>query len=322
MIEANKKIPLKRQCLIIGIPRGSYYRKREVMVKPPSVQTQKRQKENNELSKEIIEIFALNPSMGTRQMTSELRRSGYLVNRKRVKRLMRLNNLMSCAPGPHTSTPRKENKVYPYLLKDAVIEANDEVWSTDITYVKVGNSFMYLTAIIDWYSRFIVAWELSNTLDSYSPLKTLQKALATGRKPMIFNTDQGCQFTSDIFTAALIEKEILISMDAKGRAIDNIFIERFWRTIKYEWLHQWTFENGRELHHAIEKYITKYNHSRSHQSIGDATPAEVYLDAVGAPAVSINRKYKGVMKTVTQICDSVTLPQKPKNKKKEKTTVE
>ena len=145
-------------------------------------------------------MFALNPSLGTREMTADLNRYGYKVNRKRVRRVIRECNLMITASGPYTSMPRKENKIYAYLLRDVLIEASDEVWSTDITYVKVGSGFMYVTAVIDWFSRFVISWDVSNTLDVNAPIRALEKALATGRKPLIFNTDQGSQFTSELFT--------------------------------------------------------------------------------------------------------------------------
>ena len=153
-----------------------------------------------------------------------------------------------------------QNQYYDLLTPTEEIEDVDQVWSTDITYVKVGNSFIYVSAIIDWYSRFIVAWDVSNTLDVESPLKALSKALGSGRKPLIFNTDQGCQFTSERFTQKLKDYDIRISMDGKGRAIDNIYIERFWRSLKYEWLNFWDYENGHQLHHAVKDYVQRYNY--------------------------------------------------------------
>ena len=309
MITPGEKLAIMRQCELIVLAKGSYYRHKNAN-NPASDEVKKLQlkkEKDQELKEEIIQMFALDPSLGTRKMTADLKRCGFRINRKRVKRIMRECNLMSTAPGPHTSTPRKANKVYPYLLRDVLIEASDEVWSTDITYVKVGTSFMYVTAIIDWFSRFVISWDVSNTLDVTAPIRALDKALATGRKPLIFNTDQGCQFTSELFTSKLLAEGIYISMDSKGRAVDNIFIERFWRSLKYEWLHLWVFEDGHQLHHAVAEYTDRYNHKRSHQSLEYATPAEVYLNEVSAPPVFIKWKYQKELKTVTQVCDVLLL---------------
>ena len=311
MIELNTSLAVMHQCRLIHLSKGTYYRhvklsqESEIRKKKQLIRTQ----QFEELKDEIIQMFALDPSLGTRRMTTQLKRVGYKINRKRVKRIMRENNLISRAPGPHTSTPRKEHKIYPYLLREAKIEDVDQVWSTDITYVKVGNSFMYVSAIIDWYSRFIVAWDVSNTLDVESPLKALDKALSTGRKPLIFNTDQGCQFTSERFTQKLKDNNIRISMDSKGRAIDNIYIERFWRSLKYEWLNFWDYQNGHQLHHAVKDYIERYNYLRTHQSLGDATPAEVYMGDISAPVTFIKRKYQGELISIKMICENLETDQ-------------
>jgi len=311
MIELNTSLAVMHQCRLIRLSKGTYYR--HVKLNQESETRKQKQliraQQAQELKDEIIQIFALDPSLGTRRMTSQLKRMDYKVNRKRVKRIMRENNLVSRAPGPHTSTPRKEHKIYPYLLREAQIEDVDQVWSTDITYVKVGNNFMYVSAIIDWYSRFIVAWEVSNTLDVESPLKALEKALSTGRKPLIFNTDQGCQFTSERFTQKLKDHDIKISMDSKGRAIDNIYIERFWRSLKYEWLNFWDYENGHQLHHAVKDYIERYNYLRTHQSLNDATPAEVYMNGISAPVTFIKRKYQGELVSIKMICKNLAIDQ-------------
>ena len=320
MIDPDEELAIMLQCRLLSIAKGSYYRYKNAK-KTTSDQAKKLQlkKENDEaLKKEIIQMFALDPSLGTRKMTADLRRYGFRVNRKRVKRIMRECNLMSTAPGPYTSTPRKENKIYPYLLRDVLIEASDEVWSTDITYVKVGTGFMYVTAVIDWFSRFVISWDVSNTLDVNAPIRALDKALATGRKPLIFNTDQGSQFTSTLFTERLLTEGIYISMDSKGRAVDNIFIERFWRSLKYEWLHLWVFEDGHQLHHAVAEYIERYNHKRSHQSLQYLTPAEVYLNGISAPAVFIKWKYQKELKTVTQVCEVLVLASVNEDLKKER----
>ena len=265
----------------------------------------------------VLEIYGKAVYLGSRGITRQLRRKGHRVNRKRIQRIMRELGLRAQAPGPQTSLPNKEHLVYPYLLKDALISNVDEVWSTDITYVDIpGKGTMYLTAIIDWYSRYIVGWELSNSLDTHAPLRALNRALSSGRKPKIFNTDQGCQFTSKAFTNRLKENGIHISMDGKGRAIDNIYIERFWRTIKCESLRLWHIEDASHLHTIIADYIEHYNFQRCHSEIGDAAPYDIYISGLPAPDVFIKKKYRtSPLKTIDDICSDLTLPSKPKEKK-------
>ena len=319
LIDPNEELAVMHQCSLIDLAKATYYRKK-ANAKPESEHAKKlrlKVEKDKELLEEIVEMFSLDPSLGSRRITAELNRFGHGINRKRVKRLMREKNLVSTAPGPHTSKPRKENKIYPYLLREALVEAPDEVWSTDITYVRVGSGFMYVTAIIDWFSRFVISWNVSNTLDVNAPISALNEALKTGRKPLIFNTDQGSQFTSDSFTEILLKQGIRISMDSKGRAIDNIFIERFWRSLKHEWLHLWVFENGHQLNDGVKQYIERYNHKRAHSSLEYATPAEVYLQGVQAPAVFIKRKYQKELKTVTQICQDLELDNPINNKQEE-----
>ena len=319
MIDTGVVLAVMNQCTLIGLAKATYYRKKEES-KPESEHAKKlrlKVEKDREVLEEIVQIFSLDPSMGTRKMTADLQRAGYVINRKRVKRLMRAKNLMSSAPGPHTSTPRKENKIYPYLLRNALIEAPDEVWSTDITYVRVGSSFMYVTAIIDWFSRYIISWDVSNTLDVEAPLRALDTAFKTGRKPLIFNMDQGSQFTSEKFTGKILKQGVYVSMDSKGRAIDNIFIERFWRSLKYEWLHLWTFENGHQLHHGVNEYVERYNHKRLHQSLNYATPSEVYLDGASAPEVFIKWKYQKELKSIEVICKELDIAAAKKEDEKE-----
>jgi putative transposase len=309
MIDTGIGLAVMNQCALINLAKATYYRKKEE-ANPESEHAQKlriKVEKDREVIEEIVQIFSLDPSKGTRKMTADLQRAGYVINRKRVKRLMRAKNLMSCAPGPHTSTPRKENKIYPYLLRNALIEAPDDVWSTDITYVRVGGSFMYVTAIIDWFSRYIISWDVSNTLDVEAPIRALDTAFQTERKPLIFNMDQGSQFTSENFTGKILGQGVYVSMDSKGRAIDNIYLERFWRSLKYEWLHLWDFEDGHQLHHGVNNYVERYNHKRLHQSLNYATPAEVYLDGVSAPEVSIKWKYQKELKSVEVICEELNL---------------
>lgn len=231
------------------------------------------------LKKEIEKIYEQYPEFGSPRITQGLQDKDFPVNKKRVTRLMKEMGLQAITPGPHTSTPHPEHKIYPYLLRDVDIEHVDQVWSTDITYIRMPKGFLYLTAIIDWKSRYIIDWELSNTLDTTAPVNTLKRALEHG-SPEIFNTDQGSQFTSPKFTQPLLDADVKISMDGRGRALDNVFIERFWWTLKYENIHPNVYETGEELHRGIEAYISYYNQERKHSSLDNRTPAEVYYENV------------------------------------------
>ena len=209
-------------------------------------------------------------------MTVCLRQQGYEVNRKRIIRLMRIMGLEGQAPGPATNKPHPEHKIYPYLLRGLKINAANQVWSTDITYIPMKTGFMYLTAVMDWHSRYVLSWELSNSLEADFCLRALDKALRHG-KPKIFNTDQGSQFTSTDFTGKLLENEILISMDARGRALDNIFIERLWRSLKYECIYLNEYENVPELLEGLRWWFRFYNEERPHMSLlGNVPPIVIY----------------------------------------------
>lgn len=216
------------------------------------------------------------PCWGSRSMRNHLRRLGYKINRKRVQRLMRIMGLEAIYPKPKTSQPHPEHKVYPYLLRGLEINRPNQVWSTDITYIPMNRGFMYLVAVMDWYSRKVLAWRLSNTLDSSFCVEALKDAIQRYGKPEIFNTDQGAQFTSEAFTSVLIENEIKISMDGRGRAQDNIFIERLWWTLKYHYVYLNSFDNGSELRKGLLQWFVFYNHERFHQSLDNQTPDEVY----------------------------------------------
>jgi putative transposase len=231
--------------------------------------------ENLSLMRLIDEYFLENPFFGSRRMTQWLVRQGYEVNRKRVQRLMRLMNLEAIYPRQRTSTPGENHRVYPYLLRNVLIDRVDQVWSTDITYVPLSRGYMYLAAVIDWHSRYVLSWELSNTLDSRFCVTALQAALAQGQ-PEIFNTDQGAQFTSQAFTDVLLDAEIAISMDGRGRALDNVFIERLWRSVKYENIYLRGYETARALAQGLASYFEFYNYERPHMSLDYATPWEVY----------------------------------------------
>jgi putative transposase len=230
----------------------------------------------------IDEVYLKHPYYGSPCMTDALRRMGHAVNYKRVERLMRVMGLQAVVPGPHTSRPHPEHRIYPYLLRDLNIEAPDHVWCADITYVPMQKGFMYLVAVMDWYSRYVLSWEISNSLDAGFCVDALQEALRMGC-PAIFNTDQGSQFTSDEFTQTLLDAGIRISMDGRGRARDNIFIERLWRTVKYEDIYLKGYEDGRALHAGLTRYFHFYNHERQHRSLGKRTPAACYASTRGAP---------------------------------------
>jgi len=189
---------------------------------------------------------------------------------------MQQMGLQAITPGPHTSKPAPGHKIYPYLLRNVRIERVNQVWSTDITYIPMKYGYLYLTAVIDWYSRYVLAWELSNTMESRFCVDALEHALIQGR-PDIFNTDQGSQFTSQAFTSTLLDRNIAISMDGRGRALDNVFVERLWWTVKYEEVYPKCYADGHSLHRGLEKYFYYYNHERKHSSLDKRTPAEVFL---------------------------------------------
>jgi len=224
----------------------------------------------------IDEQYLKTPFYGYPKMTVYLRQiEHYQINPKRVYRLMKRMGLRSVAPRPRTSVPNPEHKIYPYLLRDAKITRPNQVWSTDITYVPMHRGFMYLAAVIDWYSRYVLSWEISNTLDGDFCLTALERALAHGT-PEIFNTDQGAQFTANAFTGRLAEAGIKISMDGRGRYVDNIFVERLWRTVKYENIYLSDYDTGLDLVAGLAEYFDFYNHERFHQSLNYQTPAQVY----------------------------------------------
>ena len=231
--------------------------------------------ENLELMRLIDERSMEHPEFGVPRMTDWLQDQGKVVNHKRVERLMRKMGLQAITPGPHTSRLSPENKIYPYLLRNVTIERVNQVWSTDLTYIPMQRGYMYLSAVIDWYSRYVLAWDVSNTMDADFCVGTLERALKYGR-PEIFNTDQGSQYTSDVFTSVLIDKGIPISMDGKGRALDNVFIERLWWTVKYENVYPMVYETGHELAKGLEKYFRYYNQERKHSSLAKKTPQEIF----------------------------------------------
>ena len=223
--------------------------------------------------------YLLTPFYGSRKMAVWLRKQGHVVNRKRVRRLMSLMGLRAIFRRPRTSKPAPGHKVYPYLLGDLKITRPDQVWAADITYIPMARGFLYLVAIIDWYSRYVLSWRLSNTLEAYFCVEVLRDALKKG-KPEIFNTDQGSQFTAEAFTGILDQHGIRISMDGKGSYNDNLFIERLWRTVKYEEVYLKAYQDGTEARRSLENYFRFYNTERPHQSLGYRTPGEVHATAM------------------------------------------
>ena len=258
-------LSIVKQCALVGLSRSSYY------YTPCGAESA----ENLRYMRLIDEQYLRTPFFGSRQMTRWLVRQGYPVNRKRVQRLMCKMGIQAAVPGPHTSRPQPAHRIYPYLLQD--IELNDAnlVWSTDITYIPMSSGFMYLAAIIDWYSRYVVAWELSNTLDHLFCVSMLEEALQRTH-PVIFNSDQGTQFTSAEFTRCLLDRQILISMDGRGRALDNVFIERLWRSVKYEEIYLNDYHSAFELYQALEHYFHFYNHERPHSALDGLSPAQIH----------------------------------------------
>jgi putative transposase len=213
-------------------------------------------------------------------MTAMLRAEGLEVNRKRVRRLMRLMGIAALGPKPRTTKPQHGHKIFPYLLRDLVIERPNQVWAADITYIPIGRGFLYLVAVIDWFSRAVLAWRLSNTMDAAFCVDALEEALARWGRPEIFNTDQGSQFTGAAFTGTLVAAGIRVSMDGRGRWIDNVFIERLWRSLKYEDVYLKGYADGRAARAGIAAWLAFYNRRRPHQALGDRTPMAVWRESI------------------------------------------
>jgi len=265
MIEPCHEPSISRQCRLLGISRSSFYYAPQPM-----------DPEDLELMRLIDEQYLKTPFFGSRSMARHFRRQGRKVNRKRIQRLMRLMGIEAVYPKPHTSRPHPEHQIYPYLLRNLTIDHPNHVWSADITYVPMARGFMYLVAVMDWHSRKILSWRLSNTLEPDFCIQALKEALSRHGKPEIFNTDQGSQFTSIGFTQVLKDHGIGISVDGRGRCQDNIFIERLWWTIKHHYLYLHSFDSGSELRQGLTEWIRFYNQERGHSSLDDCTPDEVY----------------------------------------------
>jgi putative transposase len=260
----NEHISIARQCELLGINRSGYY------YEPvPENQT------NLEIMRHLDMQYTQTPFYGVLRMHQHIISLGYAVNEKRIRRLLRLMDLMAIYPKKNLSKANPKSKIYPYLLRNITIERPNQVWSTDITYIPMEKGFLYLVAVIDWFSRYVISWKLSNTLEATFCVEALQESLIKG-KPDIFNTDQGSQFTSNDFTNCLLDNDIKISMDGRGRCLDNVFVERLWRSVKQEYVYLNSIKDGRELWHGLDKYFKFYNEKRIHQSLDYKTPAQVH----------------------------------------------
>jgi putative transposase len=259
------RLSLRRQCELLDLSRSSWYYE-------PAPENE----ENVLLMRLLDEQYTKTPYYGVKRMTAWLQREGHQVNEKRVRRLLRTMGLLAVYPSPKTSQPHPEHRMYPYLLRGVPIDHCNFVWSTDITYIRLTHGFVYLVAIMDWFSRYVLAWRLSNTMDTHFCIDALDQAfqLAT---PTIFNSDQGAQFTSVEFTSHLEKRHIQISMDGRGRALDNVFVERLWRSVKYEDVYLHDYSSLQEAYSGLHRYFRHYNQERLHQSLEYQTPAEVYF---------------------------------------------
>jgi putative transposase len=266
MIEPDhSNLSIRAQCQLLDLSRSVlYYKPREV------------NPEQQEIQNRLDELYTEHPYYGSRRFSEALKREGYQVGRTKVRGLMRVLGIEAIYPGKKLSTPNKAHKVYPYLLGGVTVDRPNKVWATDITYIRLRQGFVYLVAIIDHYSRYILSWRLSNTLDGSFCLEALQEAIETYGVPEYFNTDQGAQFTCERFVGELKKHKIKISMDGKGRALDNIFIERFWRTLKYEEVYIKSYKNMIDCRKNLSEYFDKYNYHRLHEGNGYKTPAEAF----------------------------------------------
>jgi putative transposase len=257
-------LSVQRQCELLGLPRSTHYYR-------PATETAA----NLEIMRWLDAQYLETPYYGSRRMTAALQAEGWEVNRKRVQRLMRVMGLEGLQPKRSTTQPGKGHRIFPYLLKNMAISHPDQVWSADITYIPLRHGFAYLTAVIDWYSRYVLSWQLSNCLEGTFCLEALDMALRHAQ-PKIFNSDQGAQFTSAAFTERLLSRAIAVSMDGRGRALDNVFIERLWRSVKYEDIYLKDYGTMDEVYDGLAEYFGKYNHERHHQALDYLTPAKVY----------------------------------------------
>lgn len=262
----DERFSLRQQCDLLGLNRSSVY------YQPRGEST-----EDLQLMRLLDEQYTKTPFYGVKRMTAYLRAKDYCVNPKRVRRLLRVMGLEALYPKPNTSKVNPEHVVYPYLLRGMAISHCDQVWSTDITYIRLAKGFVYLMAVIDWYSRYVLTWSLSTTLEADFCIESVSALLMQGKRCVIFNTDQGAQFTTTRFTNPLLACDIRLSMDGRGRALDNVFVERLWRSVKYEYVYLQEINTVQEARDGLKAYFEFYNHERLHQSLDYKTPAEVYF---------------------------------------------
>jgi putative transposase len=268
----HPQLSVRRQCQLLGLHRSNFYYQ---PVRAPGAETDR----NLELMRRLDEQYSETPFYGVRRMTAWLATQGYVVNPKRVRRLLRRMGLWAIYPGPRTSIATAGQRLYPYLLRGVSITRCNQVWSTDITYIRLRRGFCYLVAVIDWFSRYVLGWAVAASLEVQFCLTALDRALAAERNsgpPQIFNTDQGAQFTSGEFTSRLLARDIKISMDGRGRALDNIFVERLWRSVKQEEVYIHDYQTLEEASSSLGRYFAFYNHQRLHQALAYQTPAAVY----------------------------------------------
>ena len=283
------RLSVRRQCALLGLARSGVYRQPS----PPDP-------DDLALMRRIDALYLELPFYGSRRMTLALRAAGHAVNRKRVQRLMRTMGLEALVPRPGTSRPAAGHKVYPYLLRGLAITRANQVWAADITYIPMARGFLYLVAIMDWASRAVLAWRLSNTLDASFCVEALDEAVARHGRPEIFNTDQGAQFTAAAFTGRLEAAGVAISMDGRGRWLDNVFIERLWRSLKYEEVHLKAYVDGREARAGIGAWIAFYNDRRPHQALANRTPMAVWRDQSRAVDMPLRLDDAGASPTCPQ----------------------
>jgi putative transposase len=297
-------LSVRRQCELVSVARSGVYR-------PP-----RPMKESDlALMRRIDELFMAWPFLGSRRMAQMLGTDGRPVNRKRMQRLMRRMGIAALGPTPRTTKPAPGHKIFPYLLRNLVIDRSNQVWAADITYVPIGRGFLYLVAVMDWASRAVLAWRLSNTMDVSFCVGALEEALARFGKPGIFNTDQGSQFTSAAFTGTLAQAGVRISMDGRGRWLDNVFIERLWRSLKYEDIYLKGYADGREARAGIGAWFAFYNARRPHQALGNRTPMQVWRDgttgALGDTAVDMTLVLRTSLDNAAALSTCPQPPQPP-----------
>lgn len=272
MIASDQLLPIVRQCQLLDVARSTvYYRSQAV------------NDDDDELMKRIDSVHLEWPFLGSRRIADALADEGRVVNRKRVQRLMRVMGLTALYPKPRTTQPAPGHRIYPYLLRDLTIDRPNQVWCTDITYLPMARGFLYLVAVMDWYSRKVLSWRVSNTMDDDFCVEALEAAIAAYGTPEIFNTDQGSQFTGAAFTGVLKREEIQISRDGRGRWMDNVFIERLWRSVKYEEVYLKAYDNARQARSGLGAYFKFYNSRRRHQALDRQTPDQVYFNPTRLP---------------------------------------